>query len=185
MCFPATRKNPLMTQTLRLRIIWSESASDVPYVCFRRLKMQSLNFSDQRFCLNLIIYRARLRPCCFLLLFWRKKYHFKSLPCGIFSSFEVSVRENLAIVVGLTRGSWPDLVNLHKSGFHKLRPDFYLLPSIPLRLCFFFFSAQGWPSTLLVVSHDRNFLDEVPTDMLHLHSQKIDSYRCEREIERH
>lgn len=36
---------------------------------------------------------------------------------------------------------------------------------------------QTWPSTLLVVSHDRNFLDEVPTDMLHLHSFKIDSYR--------
>jgi len=36
---------------------------------------------------------------------------------------------------------------------------------------------QNWPSTLLVVSHDRNFLDEVPTDMLHLHSKRIDSYR--------
>ena len=24
---------------------------------------------------------------------------------------------------------------------------------------------QNWPSTLLVVSHDRNFLDEVPTDV--------------------
>ena len=36
---------------------------------------------------------------------------------------------------------------------------------------------QNWPSTLLVVSHDRNFLDEVPTDMLHLHSKKMDSYR--------
>ena len=30
---------------------------------------------------------------------------------------------------------------------------------------------QGWPSTLLVVSHDRNFLEEVPTDMLHVHTQ--------------
>ena len=36
---------------------------------------------------------------------------------------------------------------------------------------------QNWPTTLLVVSHDRNFLDEVPTDMLHLHSQRIDAYR--------
>ncbi len=36
---------------------------------------------------------------------------------------------------------------------------------------------QGWPSTLLVVSHDRNFLDQVPTDMLHLHSMRIDSYK--------
>lgn len=30
---------------------------------------------------------------------------------------------------------------------------------------------QNWPSTLLVVSHDRHFLDTVPTDILHLHSQ--------------
>merc|ERR1719495_482488 len=36
---------------------------------------------------------------------------------------------------------------------------------------------QSWPSTILVVSHDRNFLDEVPTDMLHLHSQRIDTYK--------
>lgn len=36
---------------------------------------------------------------------------------------------------------------------------------------------QNWPTTLLVVSHDRNFLDTVPTDILHLHSQRIESYR--------
>merc|ERR1712142_282069 len=36
---------------------------------------------------------------------------------------------------------------------------------------------QTWPSTILVVSHDRSFLDEVPTDMLHLHSQRIDTYK--------
>ncbi|XP_064461320.1 ATP-binding cassette sub-family F member 3-like [Ornithodoros turicata] len=36
---------------------------------------------------------------------------------------------------------------------------------------------QEWQSTLLVVSHDRLFLDSVPTDILHFHSQRIDSYR--------
>ncbi|XP_069683697.1 ATP-binding cassette sub-family F member 3 [Periplaneta americana] len=36
---------------------------------------------------------------------------------------------------------------------------------------------QNWPTTLLVVSHDRNFLDTVPTDILNLHSQRIDAYR--------
>lgn len=36
---------------------------------------------------------------------------------------------------------------------------------------------QNWPTTLLVVSHDRNFLDSVPTDILYLHSQRIESYR--------
>lgn len=35
----------------------------------------------------------------------------------------------------------------------------------------------GWATTLLVVSHDRHFLDIVPTDVLHLHSQNIDTYR--------
>ncbi|XP_015590297.1 ATP-binding cassette sub-family F member 3 isoform X2 [Cephus cinctus] len=36
---------------------------------------------------------------------------------------------------------------------------------------------QNWPTTLLVVSHDRNFLDTVPTDILYLRGQKIESYR--------
>jgi len=36
---------------------------------------------------------------------------------------------------------------------------------------------QNWPTTLLVVSHDRNFLDTVPTEILHLHTQRIDVYK--------
>lgn len=36
---------------------------------------------------------------------------------------------------------------------------------------------QNWPTTLLVVSHDRNFLDTVPTDILHLHAKCIDVYK--------
>ncbi|XP_043240529.1 ATP-binding cassette sub-family F member 3-like [Amphibalanus amphitrite] len=36
---------------------------------------------------------------------------------------------------------------------------------------------QTWPSTLLVVSHDRQFLEVVPTDILFLHTQKIDCYK--------
>lgn len=36
---------------------------------------------------------------------------------------------------------------------------------------------QNWPTTLLVVSHDRHFLDTVPTDILYLHSQRIELYR--------
>lgn len=36
---------------------------------------------------------------------------------------------------------------------------------------------QNWPTTLLVVSHDRNFLDMVPTDILYLHSQRIEVYK--------
>lgn len=36
---------------------------------------------------------------------------------------------------------------------------------------------QTWPSTLLVVSHDRAFLDHVATDIVHQHSQRLDYYK--------
>lgn len=36
---------------------------------------------------------------------------------------------------------------------------------------------QTWASTIVVVSHDRSFLDQVPTDIIHIHSQKIDTYK--------
>lgn len=38
---------------------------------------------------------------------------------------------------------------------------------------------QTWPTTILVVSHDRNFLDTVPTDIIHLHSQQLEAYKYE------
>lgn len=34
-----------------------------------------------------------------------------------------------------------------------------------------------WPKTLLVVSHARDFLNTVCTDVLHLHHFKVTSYR--------
>lgn len=36
---------------------------------------------------------------------------------------------------------------------------------------------QGWKKTLLVVSHDQNFLDNVCTDMIHLDMQKLFYYK--------
>ncbi|KAI9002693.1 P-loop containing nucleoside triphosphate hydrolase protein [Gaertneriomyces semiglobifer] len=36
---------------------------------------------------------------------------------------------------------------------------------------------QGWDATLLVVSHDRSFLDAVSTDILHLHDGILDYYK--------
>ncbi|XP_029442340.1 ATP-binding cassette sub-family F member 3 isoform X2 [Rhinatrema bivittatum] len=36
---------------------------------------------------------------------------------------------------------------------------------------------QTWQSTILVVSHDRNFLNAVATDVIHLHTQRLDTYR--------
>ncbi|KAI0706217.1 P-loop containing nucleoside triphosphate hydrolase protein [Cytidiella melzeri] len=36
---------------------------------------------------------------------------------------------------------------------------------------------QTWPGTLLVVSHDRAFLDAVATDIIHMHSARLDYYK--------
>lgn len=36
---------------------------------------------------------------------------------------------------------------------------------------------QGYPSTVLVVSHDRSFLNEVATDIIHQHSERLDYYK--------
>lgn len=36
---------------------------------------------------------------------------------------------------------------------------------------------QSWPTTLLVVSHDRMFLDAVATDIVFLHSKCLDTYK--------
>ncbi|KAI0638829.1 P-loop containing nucleoside triphosphate hydrolase protein [Trametes polyzona] len=36
---------------------------------------------------------------------------------------------------------------------------------------------QTWPGTLLVVSHDRAFLDAVATDIIHMHSGRLDYYK--------
>ncbi|KAG6022354.1 hypothetical protein E4U41_002274 [Claviceps citrina] len=36
---------------------------------------------------------------------------------------------------------------------------------------------QGYPNSVLVVSHDRAFLNEVATDIIHQHSERLDYYR--------
>ncbi len=33
---------------------------------------------------------------------------------------------------------------------------------------------KKWASTLLVVSHDRDFLDEVATDIIHMHNERLE-----------
>lgn len=35
----------------------------------------------------------------------------------------------------------------------------------------------NWPGTLLVVSHDRCFLDNIATDILHMHNEQVEPYR--------
>jgi ATPase subunit of ABC transporter with duplicated ATPase domains len=36
---------------------------------------------------------------------------------------------------------------------------------------------QNYPSTVFVVSHDRAFLNEIATDIVHQHSERLDYYR--------
>ena len=36
---------------------------------------------------------------------------------------------------------------------------------------------QRWKKTLLVVSHDQDFLDNVCTDVIHLNQRKLDYYK--------
>lgn len=36
---------------------------------------------------------------------------------------------------------------------------------------------QSYPSTVLVVSHDRAFLNEIATDIIHQHSERLDYYK--------
>ena len=36
---------------------------------------------------------------------------------------------------------------------------------------------RRWPSTLLVVSHDRDFLNSIATDIVHLWNKKLTMYR--------
>lgn len=36
---------------------------------------------------------------------------------------------------------------------------------------------QTWASTLLFVSHDRSFLENVATDIIHLHSRHLEYYK--------
>lgn len=36
---------------------------------------------------------------------------------------------------------------------------------------------QGWKKTLLIVSHDQSFLDDVCTDIIHLDNQKLYYYK--------
>ena len=41
---------------------------------------------------------------------------------------------------------------------------------------------QTWSSTILVVSHDREFLNNVATDIIHIHSKRLDAYRGNYEV---
>ncbi|WAQ84856.1 hypothetical protein PtA15_5A429 [Puccinia triticina] len=77
-------------------------------------------------------------------------------------------------------GGWRMRLSLARALF--CRPDLLLLdePSNNLdlnALAWLEDYLQTWPGSLLVVSHDRAFLDEIATDIIHQHSQRLDYYK--------
>ncbi|KAK9471294.1 P-loop containing nucleoside triphosphate hydrolase protein [Dipodascopsis tothii] len=77
-------------------------------------------------------------------------------------------------------GGWRMRLALARALFCK--PDLLLLdePSNMLdvpSITFLSYYLQGYPGTVLVVSHDRAFLNEVATDIIHQHSERLDYYR--------
>lgn len=77
-------------------------------------------------------------------------------------------------------GGWRMRLSLARALFCK--PDLLLLdePSNMLDVPSITYLAkylQGYEATVLVVSHDRAFLNEVATDIIHQHSERLDYYR--------
>ncbi|WPK23267.1 hypothetical protein PUMCH_000502 [Australozyma saopauloensis] len=77
-------------------------------------------------------------------------------------------------------GGWRMRLSLARALFCE--PDLLLLdePSNMLDVPSITYLAkylQGYKGTVLVVSHDRSFLNEVATDIIHQHSERLDYYR--------
>ncbi|CAG9537682.1 unnamed protein product [Cercopithifilaria johnstoni] len=77
-------------------------------------------------------------------------------------------------------GGWRMRLALAKALF--MRPDLLLLDEptnmLDMRAIIWLENhLQEWASTIVVVSHDRSFLNTVCTDIIHLHSKRLDQYK--------
>lgn len=77
-------------------------------------------------------------------------------------------------------GGWRMRLALARALF--CRPDLLLADEVTNHLDFHSIVwlenyLSNWKSTLLVVSHDKAFLDAVTTDILHMHNYKLDTYK--------
>ncbi|CUM49840.1 Protein GCN20 [Debaryomyces fabryi] len=89
-------------------------------------------------------------------------------------------KETQHMATKLFSGGWRMRLSLARALFCE--PDLLLLdePSNMLDVPSITYLAkylQGYKSTVLVVSHDRAFLNEVATDIIHQHSERLDYYR--------